>query len=193
MNTAAMLALLEHYIDDTIDDNEVAIRILNTGKDKMATAIKARFPDIVLNGNLDEEFAFPSEYHETPVLYAAAMYKANDSSIQEKNSFLGQFEDAVKEFVENYDPPVQYREAPYIQHYTATAGQTEFVITNPSYSRYGNVQIYVDGVFQERYENYDMDGRKITLYNGVSADAIVSAVWDENHAFAQPPYLHWSW
>lgn len=188
MKVSEMLTRLQLYIDDTVESEEDAIGILNDGKNRMALAVKATFPDVTSASGGSDSFVFPTEYHEGPVLYAAAMYKAVDSSIQEKNSFMGDFQEILRDFQENYDPPMQYQKNSYTQHFVATAGQLLFTITGETFT--GKPKVYINS---QRTYDYNVDGNEITLYNGAIEGDILSAVWDENAAFTQPPYPHWRW
>lgn len=187
-----MIALLETYVDDTVAAAD-AVRWLNAGQNKMATEVRASLPQLTVTPNLDTSFAFPEKFHETPVLYAAAMYKAQDSAMQEKESYLAQFYNGLQEFAQNYDPPAQYRDDPISQQFTATAAQTDFVITKEGYDyRYGNLRVYVNN----RRSSYFMPietGFTYTSLTPLVAGDYVTAVWDEHSDFTTPPALYPGW
>lgn len=183
MILSEMITLLEEYADDTIDTPS-AIRWLNAGLNKLAVSARCTFPQLQLTPDLSDTFVFPEKYHEIPVLYAASRYKGQDSSLSEKRDYAGEFAEGLADFTENYTPPVQWRDEPYIQQYRATEGQTVFVITKDSYNTtYGNLKMYVNSLPVDFYK----DGSTITLINPVAAGDYVSALWDETYSYTTEP------
>lgn len=173
MNFAAMKTLLEYYVDDTVD-TPIALILVNEGKNKMAAAVHAKFPDIVESGTGDT-FVFDDRFHELPVLYAAAMVKAYDSSVREKDSFMMDFKDGLKEFAKEYSPPIQYvADNGYSQAFTAAAGDTTFTVTNPSFSTYGNVDVYLNS----SPVPHSRVGNVITLPSPLLGGEILTVTWD---------------
>lgn len=172
MNFAAMKTLLEYYVDDTVD-TPIALTLVNEGKNKMAAAVHAKFPDIVESGTGDT-FVFDERFHELPVLYAAAMVKAYDSSIREKESFMFDFQSGLKDFVKEYSPPIQYVKGDFLQSFTAVAGDTTFTVTDSSFSTYGNVDVYLNSSPVPHTRN----GNVITLVNPLVGGETVTVTWD---------------
>lgn len=187
-----MLLLLETYVDDSIN-NPDAVRWLNAGQNKMAVEVKAAFPQLTITSGLNTTFVFPEKFHETPVLYAAAMYKAQDSSMQEKESFLMQFRDGLQEFSENYDPPARYRDDAITQQFIATAAQTEFTITKEGYNyRFGNLRVYVN----DRRTDYFLPVVTGFLYTDPAPILVgdaVTAVWEEHSDLYVRPAIYPGW
>jgi len=187
-----MKRLVELYVDDVVDNNTL-VTLLNMGKNRMAQEVKCRFPDITLTTNLDDTFVFSEEYHEIPVFYAAAMIKAQDSSIREKESFLAQFELGLQNFVENYDPPVQYLDLPNVEHFTATAGQLQYTITKNDYHpTYGNLKVYRNSI---RVFDIEKDGNSFSLpiTETVSDGDIITAIWEINADYIYRPAFYPGW
>jgi len=192
-----MIALTNSYIDDVAPNDEI-IRWLNMGKDRMAIEVKSTFPDlptVAQDQTLTATFIFPAKYHEVPCLYAAAMYRGQESSLNEKGSFMQQFELGVRNFSENYNPPMQYRDEHNIIQYTATAGQTDFVIANDMFTPfYGDVRFYVNSVPNDYFV---VQSKALFKYVGTTPltnGAKVTLIFEQNANFIEPPY-HWmrSW
>jgi hypothetical protein len=184
MKLSDMFTILNAYVDDVVAAT-VATAFLNAGQNEMASEIKGAFPQLTAT-NLDDTFVFPEKYHEIPILYAAAMVKAQDSSIREKESFLNQFNQKVKVFTENYDLPAQYRDDVNSQQYVSTAGQTSYTITKDLYvPDYSNLKVYVNDI---RIYTFTASGNVFTLKSESLLDDKVTAVWDIDHAMQEPPY-----
>lgn len=193
MKLSEMVGLVNIYIDDVADSGDI-VALLNAAKNTMALEVKCRFPDITLNSNMDDTFVFDDVYHETPVLYAAAMLKSQDSAIQEKESYLSQYVSGLSNFSENYDPPVQYLNTPNVEHFTATMSQMNFIITkNNFHPRYGNLKLYKNSV--EITDAFDIDGNAVILsaLTTVAHGDIITAVWEVNSDYGYEPGFYPSW
>lgn len=110
MNLSGMINRINANIDEVVDNNE-AVRWLNDGKDIMAIAAKASFPDIELDSDLSGSFVFDERFHMGPVLYACAKFKEQSSSIREAQNFLDQFERLNREFANSFSVPDEYKVA----------------------------------------------------------------------------------
>lgn len=188
MNFADMKKLLEFYVDDVVE-NDIAVMMFNEGKDEMAVAANAVFPDIRNSSDDGDEFVFDKRFHRLPVLYAAAMVKAYDSSIREKESYMVQFQNGLKDFVQKCEIPPQYKKSVTTQHFTITNpnGQSEFTITSDFFDTYGNREVYVnsepvDAVWQ---------GNRVTLTTPAPQGSVVSVMWDPPYLLAQPYVKGW--
>jgi hypothetical protein len=205
MKLSEMITLLGVYADDVIDTT-TATTLFNAGQNAMAVDIKASFPQLV-STNVNDTFIFPEKYHEAPILYAASMIKAQDSSIREKGSFLDQFMNAKADFVENWTVPARYRDDQNTQQFTAVAGQATFVITSDVYSyQYSNLKVYVNNALTSRFRVPTMDlggpylsttitstdPKSFTLIEACAAGDAVTAVWEINQEYQQPPLPWWS-
>lgn len=189
MRLADMFTLLNTYADDVVPPS-TATMLFNAGQNKMATEIRAKFPQLVAT-NTEDTFVFDEAYHEIPILYAAAMIKAQDSSIREKNSYLDQFQDGMNGFTENWDVPPRYRNNINVQQFTATEGQDVFTITKDSYTyRYSNVQIFVNDL-EVPFQTDEMN--QFSLYTACTAGDAVTAAWEVNDSLQRPPYPWMSW
>lgn len=189
MNLQEMIDAINRRVDDVVDPTD-AIEWLNAGKNRMAMAVKANFPDLTAS-DMQGSFAFPAKYHEGPVLYAAAKFKELDSSLAEAANFMSQFELILREFMENYEIPPRYRDDHLSQQFIATAGQTVFTITKNSYNpRYGDLKVYVNDRLVERKLG---DGTDFVLLTPASAGDAVTAVWEEHFDLVEPPYNWWIW
>lgn len=183
MNFAEMKVLLEFYVDDAVD-TPIALRLINEGKNQMAAAVNASFPDITETSPGDV-FVFDTRFHELPVLYAAAMVKAYDSSIREKESFMFDFQTRLKDFVKNFVPMIEYEDSDNVQHFTAAANQMEFTVTKPSYTSYGDLDVYVNST-PVPYRRY---GNVITLETPLTGGERVTIQWDLTGYNDVPSYM----
>lgn len=186
MDFTQMQTLLEFYVDDVVDP-EISIIMFNAAKDEMAAAVHARFPDLGQDVGINDTFVFDSRFHEAPVLYAAAMVKAYDSSVGEKQDFMNQYQMKLRDFVKEYYPPIIYQDVPNVAHFKVTedtADPSVFTITSDSYSIYGNVEVYLNGspVGYRRY------GSEFTLSSPAPVGSTVSIAW-EPYQFQAPDYL----
>lgn len=210
MKLSEMNALLNVYVDDVVDIT-TATTLFNAGINKMSIEVKSNLP-ILSSATPDSPPAFPAIYHEIPVLYAATMIKAQDSSLREKGSFLQQFDLALSNFSENYDPPMQYKDSQNTQQFIAVAGQTTFVITQDTYNRpYANLTVYVNGkeipptwvllpttILTSRTVinttiTTSNDPNSFTLVKPCVAGDMVTALWEIHAEFERPPVQWYSW
>jgi hypothetical protein len=191
MQLSQMVNLVNLYIDD-VEDTDTIISLLNRGKDLMAVEVNCEFPDVVKSSDMTDTFVFDSKYHEIPVYYAAAMFKSKDSAVREKESYMSQFSDGIRNFTENYDPPVQYLRTSNVQQFTATAGQTDFTITKNDYSYpYGNLKVYVNGQLAS-FEFGDVP-TIFTLETAATEGDKVTAQWEINSEYSYAPAFYPSW
>lgn len=193
MNLTEMKQLLDIYVDDVVPMS-TAVPLFNSAQNKLASASKANFPQFS-TADLNAVPVFPVKYHEALVLYAAAMMKAQDSSIREKDSFMGQFMSVLTELSLQWDVPPQYKDDPNTQQFIATAGQTQFTITDFDYSpENGDLVVYV-GDTKLPDTSVSKSGNVFTIY--VTTPLVdkqpVSAVWEMHADLDNPPYSWWSW
>jgi hypothetical protein len=188
-----MINLLNANVDDVVD-TPTATRWLNAGQNKMAIEARAVFTQLDAT-NSTSTFDFPEKYHEIPVLYACAMFQASESSVGEKNSYLSQFEDALRGFIENYDIPMEFRDDSNTQHFTKAAGDNNtYTITKRGYSEQANLKIYINGI---QNEYFTMSGKTFTMvYNVVtnpepSNGVKITATWEDRPELIEPPYTWW--
>lgn len=189
MKLSEMKTRLEFYIDD-ISDMNIAVGLFNTAKDRMATEVKATFPDIVAEGDNSTSFSFDPAFHEVPVLYAAAMYKSADSSINEKNSYMTQFEAGVVRFVSAYKVPIEFRNDEVTEQHIATDGQTDFVITKDGfYPRFTRLRVYINGVETHNYE-WIPDLMMIMIPSGLTTGDKLTISWESNDVWTHEPAFY---
>lgn len=187
MNLSEMKSLLEYYVDDIVDNN-IVIQLLNQAKNELAIVVDADFPDIAITPNMDDTFVFDDKYHNLPVLHAAAMVKAYDSSLGEKNSFMQQFQVGLQGFKSRYTVPIQYKlGANILQHLvTEENGVQQINVTSPNYHSWSWVNVYVDGVLIEGAEGY---GKQINLPMLVPQGATITVEWDTNPMYQKPVWF----
>lgn len=202
------LGELKQMVWDTIDDAPIdltVVRWMQSGQNRLASAVGAKFPDFVDNNSFDPNFTpvFDSKWHEALAIFACARYKESESSMQEVTNFQNQFDDLKKEFAERYQVPVQYLDSDHSQQFTNAAGVTEFTITKDGFDQnYSNLKVYVNGILQVDWQftnptnststnqnNFTLGGSIPTL---VSTD-IVTAVWDNQNQLLEAPYPFWTW
>jgi hypothetical protein len=187
-----MVSLLNRYVDDVVDIT-TATALLNAGQNAMAENVEADFPQLA-SSDINGTFVFPQKYHEIPVLYAAAMFKAQDSSIREKESYLSQFHERLANFTENYDVPARYRDTATVQQFTATAGQTTFTIVKESYNpTYSNLKVYINDVPTTNFISATDGTNGFVLTNASTLGDAVTASWEQREEFSGPPMPWWSW
>jgi hypothetical protein len=184
-----MIAMVESNVDDVLT-SDVVVPWLNAGLNKLAVEVKAVFPQLRNDGDLEDVPVIDEKYHELLVLYASAMYKGQDSARMEKADYLNQFYTDMANFAENYNPPMQYRDDELVQQYKATAGQTTFTITSDIYNeQYGNLKVYVNSV---KTTGFTKSGNTFTLTNPASEGDAVTAIWESHAELEQAPY-GWTW
>lgn len=185
MKLSEMFTLLNIYVDDVVAAT-TATTLFNAGQNKMAAEIKAAFPQLTASVT-DGTFIFPEKYHETPVLYAAAMIKAQDSSVREKESYLNQFHDGLNSFTENWDVPARYKDDINVQQFIAIDGQTKFTITKDSYAyNFSNIQVFVNDLEISAFSADSTNA--ITLVKACVAGDCVTTTWIVNDSLQRPPY-----
>jgi hypothetical protein len=183
-----MIETVNGLIDDVADNTDLLIW-LNAGKDEMAIEAEARFPSLTTS-DMSNSYAFDDRFHMGPVYYAAAKYKEQDSSLDEAINFMQQFDNVKKNFALKATIDPQFKEDGNVQHFIASEGQTDFLITKNSYNpRYGDVQVYVNG--KRTYAFTTMDNT-ITLPSLTTGD-MVSCIWEEHADLVDPPYNWWKW
>jgi hypothetical protein len=189
MQLSDMKSLLELYVDDIVPI-ETVVLLLNAGQNRMAMEVKAKFPQ--LTQNLADTFVFDSKFHEGPILYAAAMIKAQDSSIREKESFILQFTNLLSEFSENYIVIPRYRDDEISQQFTATAGQTDFTITRSTYSpQYSALRVYVNDIaLPDSAYSASSDDNTFSLVTPTAANDAVTALWEQHSDLMDAP-IYW--
>lgn len=189
MILSEMIALLNTNVDDVID-NATAVRWLNAGQNQMAAEARASFTQLSAT-NLNGTFDFPEKYHETPVLYACAMYQSSESSIGEKNSYLGQFQDGLKTFIETYDVPMPQRDDSNTQQFVKTATDNNtYTITKRGYSLQSNLKVYRNNI---ETTLFTMTDNSFTLSQivGVQVSVVgdkITATWEDRPDLQEPPY-----
>lgn len=185
-----MIALINANIDDVVD-NVAAVQWLNAGQNKMASEARASFSQLN-SADSNSTFVFPEKYHEIPVLYACAMYMASQSSIAEKESYLRQYEDGVKSFIENYDIPIDLRDDTNTQHFTKTAtDNNQYFVTKRGYSDQSNLKVYLNGIKTTLFELIDNNGFELTVVVGVQQPVVgdkIVAMWEDRPDLQEPPY-----
>jgi len=191
MVLSEMITLLEFYIDD-VADQAIAVQLFNAGKNRMSIECGIDYPDITTANALSDSFAFDAKFHEMPVIYAAAMYKSADSSIQEKNSLLSQFEQAIPRFVQHVEASVTDKQGSNVAQFTGTQGQTDFLVTKEGFSpRFTEMKVYVNGIQFYGYEKFVYDDpRIIVIPGGVQDGDKVTILWEPNDVWNDPPAFY---
>jgi hypothetical protein len=189
-----MISLLNANVDDVVDV-ETAVRWLNAGQNQMAVEARATFTQLV-STNANGTFDFPEKFHEIPVLYASAMYQSSESSIGEKNSYLVQFQDGLKSFIENYDIPMEFRDDTNTQQFTKTSTDNNtYTITKRGYldGYKSNLKVYINNV---ETTLFTINDKSFTLTQIVGVQVPVendkiTAVWEDRPEMQEPPYTWW--
>jgi hypothetical protein len=185
MNLQEMISAINRRIDDVIATSD-AVDWLNEGQNLMGIAVGAKFPQLSVS-DMTGTFAFDEVYHGIPILFACARYKEQDSSLQESNNFINQFEAHKKDFVERYELPPRYRMDRQSQQFTATDGQDTFTITKIDYSpTSGELKVYVNDLPVSLISIND-DKSFVLALPCLLGDA-VTAVWEEHPYLEEPPY-----
>lgn len=189
MNINEMKALLNFYVDDTVDGT-IAVTLLNLGQNELAIAAKCNFPQLDSNDQ-NSTFIFTEKYHNLPILYAAARYKGFDSSVREKDSYMNDFVIGLADFTENYTPPAQYRDDFNVQQFTASAdGETTYTITKEHYvAGLSVLKVYKNSMIVPFTEN-TVDG-SFTIDSDILTNDAITAVWETQFELHQPPFEFW--
>lgn len=212
MNVTDLTNAINNRVDDELSGDTAVYEWLNAALNQLGIAVQAVFPQLTVATDIP---VIPVKYHESLAVYAAAKYKERDSSLSEASNFMQQFENMKKDFIRYYDPPLQYRDDPLSQIFTATAGQMAYVITKDSFDpTYGDLQVFYNGRVLQRDVDYQQTRNPATSYanvvttntttndpNGftlnaplvVSAGDVISAIWEEHEDYVRPPYEWWSW
>ena len=189
MILSEMIALLNTNVDD-VTDNTTAVRWLNAGQNQMAAEARASFTQLSAT-NLNGTFDFPEKYHETPVLYACAMYQSSESSIGEKNSYLSQFQEGLKTFIETYDVPMPQRDDSNTQQFVKTATDNNtYTITKRGYSLQSNLKVYRNNIETTLFTMID-NSFTLTEIVGVQVPVVgdkITAIWEDRPDLQEPPY-----
>jgi hypothetical protein len=181
--------MINANVDDVVDSN-TAINWLNAGQNIMAVESKAVFSQLS-NTNLTGTFDFPAKYHEVPVLYACAMYQSSESSIGEKNSYVIQFQEGVKNFTETYDVPMQYRDDSTTEQFTKTSTDNNtYTITKRGYldGYKSNLKVYINNVVTTLFVATD---KSFTLTYTPTVGDKITASWEDRPEMNEPPYTWW--
>lgn len=186
--------MINANVDDVVD-NTTAVRWLNAGQNQMAAEARASFTQLSAN-NLNGTFDFPEKYHETPVLYACAMYQSSESSIGEKTSYLTQFQDGLKTFLETYDVPMTQRDDSNTQQFMKTpADANTYTITKRGYvdGYKSNLKVYINNV---ETTLFTINSKTFTLTEIVGVQILndgdkITAQWEDRPEMVEPPYTWW--
>jgi hypothetical protein len=189
MNLQQMIDAINRRVDDVVDSKDAA-EWLNSGKNQMAIAVGAKFPDLD-SSNLSGTFVFDDQFHEAPVLYACASFKEQDSALSEVGNFMTKFENLKKEFVRSYVVPPRYRNDRLSQQFIATAGQTSFIVTKDGYDpAMGDAKVYVN---DQLVSSSIGTGNELILTVAASLNDCVTVVWEEHTDLIDPPFNWWTW
>jgi hypothetical protein len=189
-----MINLINANVDDIVETS-TAISWLNAGQNQMAIEARASFPQLTID-NQNGTFDFPEKYHETPVLYACAMYQSSESSMGEKNSYLVQFQDGLKSFIENYDIPISQRDDSNTQHFTKTITDANtYTITSRGYADgyKSNLKVYINNI-QTSYFTINDKSFTLTEITGIQVPVVgdkITAQWEDRPELQEPPYTWW--
>lgn len=188
MDYNAMKDLLEFYVDDVVD-TPIAVLLFNEAKNKMGNVVNATFPNLPDAPIEGDQFVFPEQYHNAPVLYAAAMYKGYDSSIGEKQSYMADFQQALRDFQNDYDVPLVYRNDALSYKYTVTEpnGIDSITVNDESFNRYGNLSVYV-GNLPVSYNRY---GNVFTFATTVPVGSQITIAWEPYQFHTEPWNRMW--
>lgn len=202
MTLTQMVDAIGTRVDDVIDIN-TACEWLNAGQNQLAIAVGASFPQLSAS-NANGSFAFDAKWQELPILYACALFKGKETSLTEKNAFMSQFVMGLKDFAVKYDLSPWLRDDDESQQFTATAGQTNFLITKISYDNAtGDLKVYkYDPVLgyaiklqetSDWYANIDPTQNDFTLVVACVGGETITAVWEVHADIQEPPYSFWGW
>lgn len=178
-------------VDDVPADTAV-VRWFNAAQNRLAASVNAKFPSLIdANGTFNPlvEPVYDEKWQEALVVFACARFKEAESSINEANNFQSQFDELKKEFTENYEVPVQYRDDRNTQQFTASQGQTLFTITKEGFDPvYGDLKVHVNGVESTHFWIREKSFEFNAIQNPLVSGDIVTAIWEESYAYQEPPY-----
>lgn len=188
MNLSEMILAISRRVDDTVTTPN-AVEWLNSAKNKMAIAVKAKFPDLSQNDTSTEYTAIDSKYHEALVMYASARFKEYDGIFSDASFFLQEFNEMVKDFQANFEVPPYYRDDHISQQFVATQSAQTFTITKLTYDKnQGDLIAYINNIKTDNY-TINSDGT-VTVWDCVAGDN-VTLLWENHVDIVEPPYSWW--
>jgi DNA gyrase/topoisomerase IV subunit B len=189
MNLQEMINAVYRRVDDSPATADV-VEWLNSGKNKMAIAVNATFPDLSATASFQTQtFVFDDKFHELPVLYASARYKEQDGVFNEAQNFMFQFDQGLKEFVVKYEILPQYRDDHTTQQFIATSAGQTFTITKQTYdATRGDLKVFVNNIKASEFTIED--NGTVTVPACVIGDH-VTMVWEDHVDMVEPPYSFW--
>lgn len=187
---------LKAKVWDLIDDAPLDLAVMrwfDMAQNRLASAVGAKFPKFVTNGAFTStvEPVFDEKWQEALVIFACARYKESEASLSEVANFQQQFEEWMKEFSENYQVPLIYRDDRFCQQFTVSdITATTFTITKIGYDpNYGNLKVFKNGIETTDF-SLAADGTKSFTINPtttlVVGDAI-TALWEEHYEYGEAP------
>lgn len=180
-----------------VDDQPAAVDVvdwLNAGQNLMAIRAGAVFPMLDVN-NSQSQFAFDDKWAEIPVLYACARFKQADLMYTDADRYMSQFDTMLRDFNAKYEVPPQYMDIPNSQQFTASAGQTKFIITDETYNPITSaLTVYKSNLklVQDTDFSIESSTKTVTFTNACTGGEFVTMRWELQSDLETPPYTWWT-
>jgi hypothetical protein len=182
--------------EDTLD-GLIILQWFDDAQNFLGNRVGARFPSFLNPDGTQSTLVEPvwdSRFHDLLIIYACARYRESDEAIGEAQYLDGLFQSRLSETSEAIQIPMMYKDDEYSQQFTAVLGQTDFIITKPSFPPNSpNLAVYKDGFLLTNLMDYRLDQNKITILTVSAGGENISAMWDTVNEFIQPPSYQGMW
>jgi hypothetical protein len=185
----AIISLAEN--DQSIDDVALA-RWVSNGIDRINITLNTSFPSS-LSGT--EEPAFDSRFHEALVVFGVAKYRESDTSYNDAQYFMQQFNDMLMVMQRDMEIPPAFRKDKDVQQIVVTNPTTiVYDLSMPYGSYFDYISVYKNNELVNPI-NYriTLNTKKIT-FQGISLvpDDRITIVFENNSDLNAPPYQWWT-
>jgi hypothetical protein len=185
----AIISLAEN--DQSIDDVALARWIAN-GIDRINITLNTSFPSS-LSGT--EEPAFDSRFHESLILFGVAKYRESDSSYNDAQYFMQQFNDMIMVMQRDMEIPAAFRKDKDVQQIVVTNPTTlVYDLSMPYGSYFDYISVYKNNELVNPISyRITLNTKKIT-FQGISlvSDDRITVIFENNSDLNAPPYQWWN-
>lgn len=177
--------------DQSIDDVALARWIAN-GIDRINITLNTDFPSSISGS---EEPAFDSRFHEALIIFGVAKYRESDSSYNDAQYFMQQFNDMLMVMQRDMTIPPVFRKDKDVQQIVVENPTTMvYDLSMPYGSYFDYIQVYKNSELVNPI-NYriTLNTKKIT-FQGISLvpDDVITIVFENNSDLNAPPYQWWT-
>lgn len=177
--------------DQSISETNV-LNWCNQALQRINVALQAKIPLIVDTGLTVP--AIDPRYHEALILFSVAKYRESDSSYNDANYFMGQFNDMVATMQRDMVIPPSQRGDYNIQQIIVPDSNTYlYALTIPDGSYYDDIKVYHNDV-EIRSFNVDSANRRINISATIPlvSDDKLTVIFENNSDLNAAPYQWWT-